>query len=110
MITKNSLKAEDVRQVCERMLRATLGIAVQGYKGTSEQVSTVWLKAAVEGMRVESICADMQMVVGSNTIREQLTRGLDVGELRRQESAMKRGLVECGPAQLPRRGRAMAVD
>lgn len=110
MITKNRLKAEDVRQACERMLRETLGIAVQGYKCTSEQVCNVLLKAAVEGMSVESICADMQMAVGSNTIREQLTRVLDVCELRRQECDMNRGLVECVPAQLPRRGREMAVD
>jgi len=110
MITKNSLKAEDVRQMSEAMLRETLGIAVQGYKCTSEQVCNVLLKAAVEGMSVESICADMQMAVGSNTIREQLTRVLDVCELRRQECDMNRALVECVPAQLPRRGREMALD
>jgi len=110
MITKNSLKAEDVRQMSETMLRETLGIAVQGYKCTSEQVCNVLLKAAVEGMSVESICADMQMAVGSNTIREQLARVLDVCELRRQECAMNRALVECVPAQLPRRGREMALD
>lgn len=110
MIAKNSLKAEDVRQMSERILRETLGIAVQGYKCTSEQVCNVLLKAAVEGMSVESICADMQVEVGSNTIREQLARVLDVSELRRQECDMNRALVECVPAQLPRRGREMALD
>jgi hypothetical protein len=110
MITKNSLKAEDVRQLSERLLRETLGIAVQGYKCTSEQVCNVLLKAAVEGMSVESICADMPMTVGSNTIREQLARILDVCELRRQECDMNRALVECVPKELPRRGREMALD
>ena len=70
MITKNTLKAEDVRQMSEAMLRDTLGIVVQGYTCTSAIVGNVLLKAAVEGMRVESICGDMQMAVGSNTIRE----------------------------------------
>src|SRR5258706_15235786 len=110
MITKNSLKADDVRQACEGMLRETLGIVVQGYKYTSEQVCNVLLKAAVEGMSVESICADMQMAVGSNTIREQLKRVLDVCELRHQECDMNRALVACVPVELPRRGREMALD
>ena len=110
MITKNSLKAEDVREMSEGIVRETLGIVVRGYKCTSEQVCNVLLKAAVEGMSVESICADMALGVESNTIREQLKRVLDVCELRRQEWAMNNALVGCIPAALPRRGREMALD
>ena len=73
-------------------------------------VCNVLMKAAVEGMSVESMCADLQGSTGSNTIREHLNEVLEVGELRRQEWAMYAGLVACIPQELPRRGREMAID
>jgi hypothetical protein len=110
MITKNRLAAEDVRQMTEQILREELHMEVQGYKCTSEMVCNVLMKAAVEGMRVESICADLQGVTGSNTIREHLNTILDVCALRQHECEMNAALVSCLAPELPRRGREMAID
>jgi len=110
MITKNRLSAEDVRQMSEQILQEELNIQVHGYKCTTELVCNVLLKAVVEGMSVESICADLEVSAGSNAIREQLNRVLDVCDLRRQECEMNAGLVGCVPSEMPRRGREMALD
>jgi len=110
MITKNRMSAEDVRQMSEQILREQLNIQVQGYKCTTELVCNVLLKAAVEGMSVESICADLEVTAGSNAIREQLNQVLDVCDLRRQECEMNAALVSCVPLEMPRRGREMALD
>jgi hypothetical protein len=110
MIAKNRLEAEDVRQMTAGILREQLGVEAQGYKCTTEMLCNVLMKAAVEGMSVESICADLQGVTGSNTIREHLNRVLDVCDLRRHECEMNEALVACVPTELPRRGREMAID
>jgi hypothetical protein len=49
MIQKNSLNAEDVRRMTERILREHLKLEVDGYKCTTEMVCNVLMKAAVEG-------------------------------------------------------------
>lgn len=110
MIANNRLNAEDVRQMTEDILREQFGLEVQGYKCTTAMVCNVLIKAAVDGMSVESICGDLQGTTGSNTIREHLNRVLDVCELRRHECEMNAALVACVPLELPRRGREMAID
>lgn len=110
MIAKNRLDAEDVRQMTEQILREQLRLEVQGYKCTTAMVCNVLMKAAVEGMSVESICADLQGTTGSNTIREHLNEVLDVCALRQQECEMNAALVACIPQELPRRRREMAID
>ena len=110
IITKNKLDWEDVRQMTEQVMREQMSLEVKGYKCTTAMVCNVLMKAAVEGMSVESICADLQGVTGSNTLREHLNTILDVCELRRQECEMNAALVSCIPRELPRRGREMAID
>jgi putative transposase len=110
IIAKNRLNAEDVRQMTEQVMREQLKLEVKGYKCTTEMVCNVLMKAAVEGMSVESICADLQGVTGSNTLREHLNTILDVCELRRHECEMNAALVSCIPSEMPRRGREMAID
>jgi putative transposase len=112
MIQKNSLNAEDVRQMSETILREQLGMEVHGYKCTTAMVCNVLLKAAVEGISVESVCTDMdrQAVTGSNTIREHLNKLLRVEDLAQQEKAMNAALMSCIPTELPRQGREMALD
>lgn len=110
MIAKNRLDAEDVRQMTENILREQLSLEVRGYKCTTGMVCNVLMKAAVDGMSVESICADLQGTTGSNTIREHLNRVLNVCDLRRHECEMNGALVDCVPAELARRGREMAID
>lgn len=110
IITKNALSAEEVRQMAESVLTEHLRIDIQGYSCNTAGVLNVLMKAAVEGISIESACADMQEVASSNRIREQLNAVLDVSELRRHECEMNSGLAACIPDELPRIGRAMALD
>jgi putative transposase len=110
IITKNELSAEDVRRMAERVLKAHLKIDIQGYSCDTTGVLNVLMKAAVEGVSIESACADMEDVASSNRIREQLHAVLDVSELRRHECEMNSGLAACIPDELPRQGREMALD
>ena len=110
MITKNQLRGEDVRRMTADIVQDHLGLAVVGYKCSTAMVVNVLMKAAVEGVSVESICRDLRGTTGSNTIREQLKRVLDVCNLRQDETAMNAALVACVPRALPRTGCAMAID
>ena len=110
MITKNRLNAEDVRSLTEQIMQEQLSLEVQGYKCTTQMVCNVLMKAAVEGMSVESICTDLQGITGSNTIREHLNAVLDVCALRQHECEMNAALAVCIPPELPRDGREMAID
>ena len=110
IIPKTRLNAETVRQVSSQILQEQLTWQGNGYKCTRELVCNVLMKAAVEGMSVESICADLLVTTGSNTVREHLHAMLDVCDLRRHECEMNAGLARCLPAELPRQGREMALD
>jgi putative transposase len=110
MIAKDQLTAEDVRRMAEQVLREHLRVNIDGYKWDTASVLNVLMKAAIEGQSVESVCADLSEVGGSNALREQLNRVLDVYDLRRHEVEMNAGLAACFPADLPRLGREMALD
>jgi hypothetical protein len=109
-IPKERLSGEDVRQIVEQTVREHLHVAIQGYKCDSSCVVQVLVKAAIEGQTIESVCADLEVEVGSNTVREQLNALLDACDLRRHECEMNAGLTACIPEQLPRRGCEMALD
>jgi putative transposase len=110
MIPKEQLSGEDVRDVVEQTLREHLVLAIDGYKCDSSCVVNVLVKAAIEGQTIESVCNDLALQVGSNTVREHLNALLDVYDLRRHECEMNVGLASNIPEQLPRRGREMALD
>lgn len=109
-IPKEQLTGEEVRQVVEQMIRAHLNVAVDGYKCDTTVVVNVLVKAAIEGQTIESVCEDLALEVGSNTVREHLNALLDVYNLRQHECAMNAGLAGNIPEMLPRRGREMALD
>ncbi len=48
MILKNRLKAEDVREVSEALLKKHLSLAVDGYKLTTAMALNVLMKAAID--------------------------------------------------------------
>jgi hypothetical protein len=110
MIPKEQLSAEDARQAVAQSLRNHLKLTIDGYKCDTSSVVNVLVKAAVEGQTIESVCADLELGVGSNTIREQLNQLLDVCDLRLHECEMNTGLAANLPTELPRRGREMALD
>jgi hypothetical protein len=110
IIPKEQLSGEDVRQVVEQTLQEYLHIATEGYKCDSSQVIQVLVKAAIEGQTIESVCRDLELEVGSNTIRERLNGLLEVSDLRRHECEMNSALAGNIPEQMPRTGREMALD
>ena len=110
IIPKEQLSGEDVRVVVEQTLQEHLKLAIEGYKCDSRCVVNVLVKAAIEGQTIESVCEDMAIEVGSNTVREHLNELLDVYDLREHECAMNAGLAGNIPDLLPRRGREMALD
>ncbi len=110
MVPKDQLTAEDVRQMAEQVLREHLTVNINGYKWDTASVLNVLMKAAIDGQSVESVCADLSEVAGSNALREHLNRVLDVYDLRRHEVEMNAGLAACFPADLPPVGREMALD
>jgi putative transposase len=110
IIAKDRLKAEDVRELTERLLREQLSLMVVGYKITTGMVLNVLLKAAVEKRSIEAVCADLTDVVDSNTLREALNQALRVEDLREHEVKFNAALAECIPSQMPRQGLEMVID
>jgi putative transposase len=110
MIAKEELSGEAVRQVVEQTLRSHLDLAIDGDKCDTQTVVNILVKAAIEGQTIESLCEDLGVAVGSNTVRERLNQRLDVCDLRLHECGLNAGRVDCIPAELPRRGREMALD
>jgi hypothetical protein len=110
IIPKEQLSGEEVRQTVEDIVQDHLNIAIAGYKCDTSTLIQVVVKAALEGQTIESVCDDLNVEVGSNTVREQLNALLDVSDLRRHECEMNTGVVACIPEALPRQGCEMALD
>ena len=110
MIAKDRLEAEDVRDLCERLLGKHLSLETEGYKVSTSMALNVLMTAAVEQRSIEAVCGDLVEVVDSNTLREALNRALTVDDLRQQEAEFNAALVECIPRHLPRVGLEMAID
>jgi putative transposase len=100
MIAKDRLNAEDVRAMCERLLREQMSLETEGYKISTSMALNVLMTAAVE----------KRSVVDSNTLREALNRALTVDDLRQHEAEFNAALAECIPSQMPRAGLEMAID
>src|SRR5690349_12681967 len=110
IIAKDRLKAEDVRELTERLLREQLSLQVEGYKITTSMVLNVLLKAAIEKRSIEAVRADLADVVDSNTLREAVNRALTVTDLRQHEAEFNAALAACIPGEMPKRGLEMVVD
>ena len=104
IIAKDRLEAEDVRDLCERLLGEHLTLETEGYKISTRMALNVLMTAAVEQRSIEAVCGDLVEVVDSNTLREALNRALTVDDLRQQEAEFNAALVECIPRHLPRVG------
>ena len=110
MIAKDRLEAEDVREMCERLLQEHLSMAIEGYKISTSMALNVVVTAAVEKRSIEAVCGDLEAVVDSNTLREGLNRALTVDDLREHEAEFNAALADCIPRQMPRTGLEMAID
>lgn len=110
IIVGNRLSGEGVREASEGLLKKHLSLKVDGHKLTTEMALNVMMKAAIEQRSIESVCADLEGVVDSNTLREALNRELTADDLRQHEAQFNEALADCIPAAMPRQGLEMAVD
>jgi hypothetical protein len=110
MILEYELTAENVRQAVLNTLREHLSLETEGYCCTTEMTLNVLLKAAVDNSSLEAACAELEQVAASNTLREQLNRGLDVADLRQHEGELNAALARAIPAHLTRSGLEIALD
>jgi len=67
-------------------------------------VLNVLLKAAIERQSIEAVCADMEDVVDSNTLREALNKALTVEELRQHEAEFNEAWLSVCRARCPEVG------
>lgn len=110
IILEYELHAEDVRQAMLKTLQDHLSLKTEGYACTTAMTLDVLLKAAVQGSSIEAVCADLQAVADSNTVREQINAALDVADLGQQQAELNAALASAIPATMPRGGLEVAID
>lgn len=110
IIPKYELNAEDMRNITQQTVQTHLSLEADGYRCDSVMLVDVLLKAASENSSVEAVCADLEDVADSNTIRETLNRQFEVGDLWEQEVELNQALVAHIPVDMPRGGLEIAID
>jgi putative transposase len=110
MIPQYELKANDVHAYTLKTLQEHLPIQADGYICHTEMILNVLIKASAENSSVEAVCADLEGVADSNTIREYLNAALPIQELRKQEGQVNRALAGCIPDDLVRTDIEVAID
>jgi len=110
MIPQYELKANDVHAYTLQTLQEHLKIKVDGYICKTEMILNVLIKASAESSSLEAVCADLEEIADSNTIREYLNDALTIQELCEQERQVNQALASCLPEDLIRTEIEMAVD
>lgn len=110
MIPQYELKANDVHAYTLETLKQHLKIKADGYICQTEMILNVLIKASAENSSLEAVCADLEEVADSNTLREYLNAALPIQELREQEGQVNRALASCIPDDLVRSNIEMAID
>lgn len=110
MIPEYELKANDVHAYTLETLKEHLPIKADGYICHTEMILNVLIKASAESSSLEAVCADLEEVADSNTIREYLNAALPIQELREQEGQVNRALSACIPEDLVRTAIEVAID
>jgi len=110
MIPEFQLNASDVRHQAMQTLIKHLSLHVNGYCCYTEMILDVVLKASAERSSVEAVCADLEQVAGSNTIREYLNDAMEITQLRQQEAEMNAVLAESIPITMKRSDVEVAID
>src|SRR5512134_1609958 len=110
MIPEYELKANDVHAFTLETLKEHLPIEADGYICKTEMLLNVLIKASAETSSLEAVCADLEEVADSNTIREYLNAALPIQELREQEGQVNRALAGCIPEDLVRTAIEVAID
>ena len=110
MIHQHELKANDVHAYTLETLKEHLKIKADGYICNTEMILNVLIKASSESSSLEAVCADLEEIADSNTIREYLNEALPIKELREQERQVNKALASCIPEDLVRTDIEMAID
>lgn len=109
MVSEYRRDASDVRHKTMQTLTNQISPEANGYQCTTQMVLDVALKASTEQSSVEAVCADLEGVVGSNTIREYLNYASDITRLCRKEAEMNAALAESIPITMKRSGVEVAI-
>lgn len=110
MIPEYELKTNDVHAYTLETLKEHLSIKAEGYVCHTEMILNVLIKASAESSSLEAVCADLEAVADSNTIREYLNAALPIQELREQEEQVNYALSACIPEDLVRTAIEVAID
>lgn len=110
MIPQYELKANDVHAYTLETLKEHVPIKVDGYICHTDMIWNVLIKASAENSSLEAVCADLEEVADSNTIREYLNAALPIQELREQEEQVNGALAGCIPEDLVRSAIEVAID
>ncbi|HET8669799.1 MAG TPA: transposase [Candidatus Saccharimonadales bacterium] len=110
MIHPYELKAEDVRAYTLQTMKERFEIKAEGYCCTTDMILDVLIKASAECSSLEAVCADLEQVADSNTMREYLNQALPVKKLREQEEQVNQALADCIPSTMLRKGIEVAID
>lgn len=110
MILQDELKAKDIRHQTMKTLQNHLTIEANGYLCQTEMILDVVLKASAEGSSIEAVCADLEAVADSNTIRDYLNEALPIEQLRQQEAQVNAALAVSIPDAMVRTELELAID
>ena len=110
MIHQYELKANDVHAYTLETLQEHLKIKADGYICKTEMILNVLIKASAENSSLEAVCADLEEIADSNTLREYLNEALPIKELREQERQVNKALACCTPDDLVRTDIEIAID
>jgi len=110
MIHQHELKAEDVRAYALKILKKHLRIEANGYCCKTDMIYDVLMKASAECSSLEAVCADLEDVADSNTLREYINKALTIDELSEQEKQANLALAECIPESMARQSIEIAID
>lgn len=110
MIHQYELKAEDIRAYTSRVMKEHLSIEANGYSCNTDMLFDILIKASAECSSLEAVCADLEDVADSNTVREYINNALPIEELAEQEIAVNHALAECIPTSMARTNIEIAID
>ena len=110
MIHPYELKAEDVRAYTLETMKEHFEIKAEGYCCTTDMILDVLIKASAECSSLEAVCADLEQVADSNTLREYINQALPVKKLRKQAEQVNQALADCIPNTMLRKGIEVAID
>lgn len=104
------LDDEMTRTATIERLQQHLPLAVKGYKAKSELIHEILLHAAVSGQSIEASCANLDITIGANRVREQLNACLTLEKLTELETQVNTALSDRLPRKARRAAGELAID